>query len=197
MKTANLMVLAVIFGLLFATPAAAAESKGIIDRILDFIKNIINGITGSKTTTTTTTTTRPLCSPPYLKVGGECCLDENSNGICDSDEITTTTTKATTTKPTTTTRQTTTTVRTTTEPTTTTIIKCSSNLDCGTSIDENICYEKSIYKVTKIPMCKNPGTEGSYCYIKQVGPSVLGQLVGKVQDCPNGCDPATVTCRSE
>lgn len=27
-----------------------------------------------------------VCNAPYIKVGDSCCLDENSNGICDSDE---------------------------------------------------------------------------------------------------------------
>jgi hypothetical protein len=26
------------------------------------------------------------CNPPYIKVGTSCCLDQNSNGVCDSDE---------------------------------------------------------------------------------------------------------------
>ena len=26
------------------------------------------------------------CNPPYIKVGTECCLDQNSNNICDKDE---------------------------------------------------------------------------------------------------------------
>jgi hypothetical protein len=34
---------------------------------------------------------KPVCSPPYLLVGNNCCLDENSNRICDRDESTTTT----------------------------------------------------------------------------------------------------------
>jgi hypothetical protein len=29
----------------------------------------------------------PVCNEPYILVGTDCCLDENSNGICDSDEI--------------------------------------------------------------------------------------------------------------
>ncbi len=28
----------------------------------------------------------PTCNPPYIKVGYDCCLDENSNSICDKDE---------------------------------------------------------------------------------------------------------------
>lgn len=27
------------------------------------------------------------CQKPYLKVGNDCCLDRDSNGICDKDEI--------------------------------------------------------------------------------------------------------------
>jgi len=26
------------------------------------------------------------CNSPYIKVGNSCCLDQNSNGVCDSDE---------------------------------------------------------------------------------------------------------------
>ncbi|ODS38976.1 MAG: hypothetical protein A7316_06505 [Candidatus Altiarchaeales archaeon WOR_SM1_86-2] len=26
------------------------------------------------------------CDPPYIKVGTTCCLDQNSNNICDKDE---------------------------------------------------------------------------------------------------------------
>jgi len=26
------------------------------------------------------------CNSPYIKVGTSCCLDQNSNKICDSDE---------------------------------------------------------------------------------------------------------------
>jgi len=27
-----------------------------------------------------------ICNSPYMKVGTECCLDQNSNNICDKDE---------------------------------------------------------------------------------------------------------------
>jgi hypothetical protein len=36
------------------------------------------------------TTTEPYCTPPYIQVGRECCLDGNRNGICDTEEATTT-----------------------------------------------------------------------------------------------------------
>lgn len=32
------------------------------------------------------TTTLPTCYEPYFRVGLECCLDLNSNQICDRDE---------------------------------------------------------------------------------------------------------------
>jgi hypothetical protein len=28
----------------------------------------------------------PVCNPPYIIKGSQCCLDQNSNAICDSDE---------------------------------------------------------------------------------------------------------------
>ncbi|MBM3308759.1 MAG: hypothetical protein FJY77_00745 [Candidatus Altiarchaeales archaeon] len=204
MEAKKTIALSLVIAVFLTTFVSAKEtSGGIVSKITDIIKGIINSvvniiksITGSKTTTTTVTTTQPKCTPPMIEVGKKCCLDENNNGICDKDEATTTT--AVTTKATTTTARTT--QRTTTEPTieettTTTIIKCKTNLDCGTSLEVKICYEKAIYKVTQIPMCKNPGTPQSLCYIKQVGPSVQGQLVGKIEDCEFGCDPKTVTCR--
>lgn len=38
----------------------------------------------------------PQCNPPYILVGGECCLDQNSDRICDRDKPPTTTTTSTT-----------------------------------------------------------------------------------------------------
>lgn len=29
----------------------------------------------------------PVCDKPYILVGGSCCLDNNSNGVCDKDEV--------------------------------------------------------------------------------------------------------------
>ena len=36
------------------------------------------------------------CNKPYIKVGTECCLDQNDNEICDKDEVVTTTIISTT-----------------------------------------------------------------------------------------------------
>ena len=33
-----------------------------------------------------------VCNKPYIRVGTECCLDQNDNNICDTDEQQTTTT---------------------------------------------------------------------------------------------------------
>jgi hypothetical protein len=199
MRKKQLTILLLAALLILAVQATAKEaSKGILQQIIDFIRSIIQKITGgSPTTTSTTTTTKPLCSPPYIQVGKECCKDENSNGICDKDEVTTTTT---TTEATTTTKQTTTRQTTTTTPTTTTTtlkIACTDEpYSCGTSLDVLICYQKAVYKIKQIPTCKKPNTPESYCVILQIGPSVQGQLVGKVQDCSFGCNPNTnpVSC---
>jgi hypothetical protein len=34
----------------------------------------------------------PVCNKPYIQVGYDCCLDENSDSICDSEKPLTTTT---------------------------------------------------------------------------------------------------------
>jgi len=44
----------------------------------------------------------PVCNRPYIPVGGDCCLDENGDGICDRESPATTTIKAETPEPTTT-----------------------------------------------------------------------------------------------
>jgi len=36
-------------------------------------------------------TSQQACESPYIQVGTECCLDENGNNVCDSDETTETT----------------------------------------------------------------------------------------------------------
>jgi hypothetical protein len=200
MKTTKAMLALAIAAMLAAAfvEAKTTKSTGIVDRIIEFISGIVSKITGlfgSKTTTTvaTTTTTKPPCSPPYILVGRDCCLDGNGNGICDRDEVTTTTSTTTTTSRATTTRATTTTEQTTT--TTTLAVKCKTNLDCGTPLDVNICYEKAIYKLTDIPMCRNPGTPESYCYIYRSGTSPYG-YTQKIQDCESGCNSKTspVSC---
>jgi len=39
-----------------------------------------------KTTTTLAAKDEMQCSQPYIRVGSSCCLDQNGNGICDTDE---------------------------------------------------------------------------------------------------------------
>lgn len=66
-----------------------------------------------------------VCDRPYILVGGECCLDKNDNGVCDSDETTittsTTTSMVTTSSTTSTTAGITTTASSTTSTTSTVI----------------------------------------------------------------------------
>ncbi|MCX6695714.1 MAG: hypothetical protein NTU61_05415 [Candidatus Altiarchaeota archaeon] len=40
---------------------------------------------------TTTTVEKLVCNAPYIRVGKVCCLDQNANAICDSDEVVETT----------------------------------------------------------------------------------------------------------
>ncbi len=72
-----------------------------------------------------------VCKTPYIRVGSSCCLDRNDNGLCDTDETTTTSsttttmsTSTTTTMPTTTSSTTTTSTTTTSSTTTTNPSKC-------------------------------------------------------------------------
>ena len=30
---------------------------------------------------------RPTCDKPYILVGNTCCLDQNSNSICDKEDV--------------------------------------------------------------------------------------------------------------
>ncbi|MFH1126219.1 MAG: hypothetical protein V1703_03770 [Candidatus Altiarchaeota archaeon] len=193
MKRIHFITLGIVLVILLAMPATAAEkSKSIIDKIIDFIKGIIDSIMGKKTTTTrvTTTTQARLCNPPYIQVGKDCCKDSNSNGVCDKDEVTTTTT---TTSTSTTTSSTTTRITTTEPPTTTTTtlnIACTQNADCGTELRLKVCYtDGDIYWVTDFPVCQKPGTPEARCIIKRSGPAVVtGQIISeKAEDCPGSC----------
>jgi hypothetical protein len=86
------------------------------------VKDLIPKKTGE------TQETGSSCDKPYIRVGSECCLDNDDNGICDSDEEETTTTEPETDttdttqppEPTTTVRATTTTAVTLPEQATTT-----------------------------------------------------------------------------
>lgn len=44
-----------------------------------------------------TLTSKLVCNSPYILVGDSCCLDQNNNKICDSDEASVSTTPSTTT----------------------------------------------------------------------------------------------------
>ena len=39
-------------------------------------------------TQTTMTIVTVVCNPPYMRFANACCLDQNGNQICDSDEAT-------------------------------------------------------------------------------------------------------------
>lgn len=82
------------------------------------------------------------CDAPYIRFEIGCCLDQNSNKICDTHEVkstsTTTSTTTTTLAPTTTTQEPTTTTTTTLPPTTTTTVEA---LDLEFSIGETAAVD--------------------------------------------------------
>jgi hypothetical protein len=120
-------------------------------------------------TTTLLIKSQPNCTKPYIEYKNEdCCLDSNNNHICDKYESTINTS----------------------------IEYCTSEpFSCGEPIKVDICYEQFICTVTDIPLCRNPDTPESYCYIKRIGPTQNGRLVDCNIKCDFGCDPNTVKCR--
>jgi hypothetical protein len=108
------------------------------------------------------------CKKPNVKVGGECCVDANKNGVCDKNEKQTSTTtvpQSTTTVPpkTSTTSSTSTTTSSTT--TTTVIIRCRTNADCGARNETRVCMNGDVYILRVSPRCTNPGTPTASCII--------------------------------
>jgi hypothetical protein len=110
------------------------------------------------------------CSDPYVKIGDSCCVDGDGNGVCDKDEMQTTTTEkvtstvrstATTTStqaPTTTLPATTMETTTTTGRTTTTLKGCKTASDCGQSyLGGCTCQGEGVTKTIFKPVC-NSGT---------------------------------------
>jgi len=168
-----------------------------------------------------TTTIEVTCDPPFVAIGGSCCVDGNKNSVCDIEEVETTvkqttsvkaaTTVATeTTMPTSTVAttldaatSTPTTVEETTIPTTSTIqppatttIKCVSNSDCGKESVKYVCqFGVNIYEIHEIPTCDKPGTEGARCIVKQKGanPYESRTLVLTCKD-PKKCVPGEKLC---
>ncbi|MFH1403264.1 MAG: hypothetical protein ABIH11_03240 [Candidatus Altiarchaeota archaeon] len=177
-----------ILMIIISATVSAEEGKGIISRIIGFIKGLFGFGGGSGSATTTTL----MCSPPYIQVGVGCCLDEDYNGICDKDEVVATTT--TVKSPETTLATTTTTVKmvTTTmmETTTTTTIKiaCSVNSDCGESAEVRVCYRGDVYLQSVSYLCKKPGTPESECKEsrKFVGQTMMS-MPPATEDCSDGC----------
>jgi hypothetical protein len=92
-KTVFLLSLFTILILLSSTVSAFSFSD-LIDSILSLF-----GLGKEEKQTTTTLKPKVVCNPPYIKIGNKCCLDKNSNKICDKDEKTTTTRPPATTTP--------------------------------------------------------------------------------------------------
>lgn len=136
-----------------------------------------------------------FCPENYIQVGTDCCLDMNSNSICDRDEEQEkpqTTVKKTTLKQTTSTIVETTILKTTTlvETTTTTAaqIRCRTNSDCGQRREERVCKDGDVYVMTISPRCRKPGTTESNCIesSKFKGQTMMSQPSPE-DKCADGC----------
>ncbi|MFH1404253.1 MAG: hypothetical protein ABIH11_08300 [Candidatus Altiarchaeota archaeon] len=92
MDKRTIHTLAIFTVLVLASGTASAFS---LSGLFDWISSLFGG--SSDEGTTTTTQPKVVCNPPYIKTGNTCCLDKNSNRICDKDEETTTTKAPTTT----------------------------------------------------------------------------------------------------
>ncbi|MFH1055700.1 MAG: hypothetical protein V1744_06365 [Candidatus Altiarchaeota archaeon] len=79
----RIVALIVVFVLLSGDAAAFS-----LNDLIDYILGLFGG--GGKQPDNV------VCNPPYIKVGGKCCLDRNDNRICDKDETTTTQPRQTT-----------------------------------------------------------------------------------------------------
>jgi len=188
MKSKKFFVLGCL--LLFFSVVASAEgdSSGILDRIILFLKSLF-GMGGDSASE------EVVCNPPYIQVGAECCLDLNSNNICDEDDKVKTTTITVTTTVSATTLSTTTQTITTTSLTTTSsssmtmlVIRCTVNSDCGLRREEKVCYRGDVYMKSYNPLCKNPGEANAYCLTKEafVGASLQSEPK-PTKECMNGC----------
>ncbi|MBU4266457.1 MAG: hypothetical protein L6243_01785 [Candidatus Altiarchaeales archaeon] len=101
-----------------------------------------------------------VCNSPYIRFEDYCCLDENDDGVCDSDKprilstitSTTITTVIITTSSTTTTTSTT---STTFEP------ECYMNKDCD--LVKNVCINDDVYSQRMERICRHPGTLNAIC----------------------------------
>lgn len=60
------------------------EWKSIFQKIIDFIKKVVEYV--KSIVSEKTSQDNVVCNKPYIRFGRECCLDKNSNSICDSDE---------------------------------------------------------------------------------------------------------------
>ncbi|MFH0862623.1 MAG: hypothetical protein V1875_06285 [Candidatus Altiarchaeota archaeon] len=127
--------------------------------------------TSSTSITSTTTSTSspppaPVCRPPYMRLGLGCCLDSQGNGLCDTDE------------------------HSTTSSTVLDYVICRRDADCGATRTEYICRIGDVYRLTFTHVCRRPGLTSSAC--EQVVIDDLVDSCGPAYQCVTGrnrCQP--------
>ena len=103
---------------------------------------------------------------PYMRLGMGCCLDSDDDGICDSDETTTT------------------------SSTLLDYVMCRKDADCGVTRTEYICRLGDVYRLTFTHLCRRPGLRSSGC--EQVVIDDLVDNCGQADQCVAGktrCQP--------
>lgn len=180
--------LLVFFIMALLITVCAEDGKGFFTKIMDTIRSILSKfglISGEEVDIYDVNIT---CTPLYVSINETCCLDENQNGLCDSDETTTTMPTITTSTPTTST--TSTTIITTTSTTTTLSglpEHCKTNKDCGEVTEERICYRGNVHIKREVPFCRRPGRPDSNCIFKITGITNAFGVPAPAEKCTGYC----------
>ena len=141
-RTIILALTLISISILLSSTASAFSLSDLLDQLSRIINSILNpgeqgGSTGEETV---------VCTQPYIRVGRECCLDQNDNQICDRDEATETTTATTP----------------TTQPTQQTTSTIKRHLDC----ENGMCVQKEGEGADECQAdgdCKHMRCDNGYC----------------------------------
>ena len=172
---ATIILLLVLLGILFIASIILAikpqltDAAGVIPQatVASTVTTSSTSTSTTSTTSTSTTTTSTMqlivCKPPYIRFGAGCCLDANSNRVCDSDEALL--------------------VTSTTLPD---YVFCSNDNHCGPTRVEYVCRGGNVHRMIFSFICKNPGTRQSNCERNVVDDTI--DMCASDQECVSGKD---------
>ncbi len=125
---------------------------GVLVVLFVLASGCIEGLTPSAATSTTQPSI--VCNRPYIRVGGDCCLDRDGNGVCDRDETSMTEPSMT---PTTAVTPTTAAMQPSPDA------MCNTDADCGEPEVMVVCSEDDVVKLTVTYRCVRPGMSSADC----------------------------------